>query len=107
MSVGLRGKIWYVDYTVGKGKDRKRIREAIGPRKGDAVARYSKIMAAKRENRLYDIKKEPTHTFDELLQKYTDTFQHQRSFGSKKCRLVYIEKFFKGKLLHEITVYDL
>lgn len=107
MGVGKRNNTWYVDYFVGKGSNRKRVREAIGHKKTDAVARYSKIMAAKRENRLFDVKKEYNATFDQLLARYRETFKHQRSFTSKHCRLVQLEKYFTGKLLTEITLYDL
>jgi integrase len=68
----------------------------------------AKIRAAIRENRLFDIhKKEYTATFDELLERYRETFKHQRSFASKKCRLAVLEQYFSGKLLSEISVYDL
>ena len=107
MGVGKRGTTWYIDYFIGKGSTRRRVREAIGHKKTDAVARYAKIMAAKRENRLFDVKKEYTATFDELLARYRETFKHQRSFGSKQCRLAHLEKHFTGKVLTEISLYDL
>ena len=103
-----KSNIWYIDYTIGEGGNRKRIREAVGPKKTDAVARLSKILAAKREGKLFDIKKEdPNHTFDELLERYRETFKHQRSFKSKEFRLAYLENYFTGRLLTSITVYDL
>ena len=74
MGVYLRGRIWYVDYYDSRGK---RIREAVGSKKSDAIARQGKIMSAIRENRFFDIKKEYKHTFDELVTKYEDAFKKQ------------------------------
>ena len=70
MAIFQKGNTWFVDYYTGKGKDRKRIRESAGHKKTDAIARLGKIQAAKRENRLFDVKKEYTYTFDELLERY-------------------------------------
>ena len=50
-----KGTVWYVDYSVNEGNNRRRVREAVGPKKGDAVDRLAKIRAAIRENRLFDI----------------------------------------------------
>ena len=109
MGVFKRNKTWYVDYTViGKNKTKRRIREAVGSNKADAIARLGKVMAAVRENRFFDIKKEYNHTFDELVKKYKDAFKNQTYFRvSKKFYLKVIEKQFKGKMLSNISAYDI
>ena len=78
------GDTWYVDYYQGKGSKRKRVREAVGPRKKDAEAYLGKIKAAQRENRLFDMKKEYNHTFDELLEKYRSNFRGQKYYPTKE-----------------------
>ncbi len=107
MAIFQKGKTWYVDYYTGTGKDRKRIRESAGKKKTDAIARLGKIQAAKRENRLFDMKKEYNHTFDELLERYEETFKGQKTFKCKRCYFPVLRTFFSGKLLSEITSYDL
>ena len=103
MAIFQRGDIWYVDYYVGE----KRVREAVGHRKGDAVARLGKVRAAQKENRFFDMKKEYTFIFDDLLERYQEAFRDQRCFGDKERHLELFMRTFKGKLLGEITVYDL
>jgi len=108
MAIFQIGKTWYVDYYTGKGKSRKRIREAVGPRKTDAIARLGKIQAAKRENRLFDVKKEYTDTFDDLRERYTEAYKEQKYFQSaKKYFMPILQEFFSERLLSEITSYDI
>ena len=49
MGVYQRGNTWFVDYYTGYGNNKKRVREAVGPRKKDAEAYLGKIKAAKRK----------------------------------------------------------
>jgi len=107
MAIFQIGKVWYVDYYTGKGKDIKRVREAVGHKKTDAIARLGKIQAAKRENRLFDMKKEYNCTFDDLLERYQEAFKDQKYFETKKYFFLVYKKFFSGRLLSEITPYDL
>ena len=105
MGIFLRGSIWYIDYYDERGR---RIREAVGPKKTDAMARLGKITTAKREKRFFDVRKEYHYTFAELLKKYKQAFQNQIYFRvSKKFYLKVIKKWFKGKLLAHISAYDI
>jgi integrase len=104
-SVGIyqKGDTWYVDYYVGQGKNKRRVREAVGPRKRDALARFGKIQAAKKENRLFDVRKDFNFTFDELVEKYVENFRAQRYFKNKIHYLEVYREYFSGKLLAGIT----
>ena len=107
MAIFQRENIWYVDYTVGKGKHRRRVRQAIGNRKTDAIAYLGKIHGAKRENKLFDMKKEYNYTFNDLLERYKEAYKGQSSYKTKACYFPVLKKFFAGRLLSEITLYDL
>ena len=107
MGVFQIGKTWYVDYYVGKGTNRKRVREAVSPKKADAIAYYGKIQGAKRENRLFDMKRECTHTFDQLLERYAETIKVQKCYKDRKYHLPVLKSYFSGRLLTDITPYDL
>ena len=107
MAIFQMGKTWYVDYYTGKGKDRKRVREAVGHKKTDAIARLGKIQSAKRENRFFDMKKEYTFTFDDLLERYEETFKSQKYFKCKRCYFPVLRDSFSGRLLSVVTPYDL
>jgi Fe-S cluster biosynthesis and repair protein YggX len=60
---GVESEKWYVDYRDPNGK---RIIKAVGPKK-DAEAYLGKQLAAIREGRFFDVKKENKTTFKELL----------------------------------------
>ena len=102
MGVFKIGDIYYVDYYTGKGKSRKRVREAVGPKKREAEAYLGKVKAAKRENRLFDMKKEYNHTFDELLGKYKNTFRRQKYYQTKEYFFPVYMQYFSGMLLGDI-----
>ena len=101
------GDTWYVDYYQGKGSKRKRVREAVGPRKKDAEAYLGKIKAAQRENRLFDMKKEYNHTFDELLEKYKSTFRGQKYYPTKEYYFPVYVQHFSGMLLGDIAPHQI
>ncbi len=101
------GNMWYVDYYVGRGDGRRRIREAVSPKRSDAVAYYGKIQGAKRENRLFDMKKEYNHTFDDLLERYKEAFKEQKYYKDKRYYFPQLKACFSGRLLAEITPYEL
>lgn len=103
MAIYQRGKIWYVDYYEGK----KRVKKAVGHKKTDAIAYLGKIQGAKKENRLFDMKKNYNFTFDELLERYIETFRDQKAFRSKMCNFPILRIYFSGKRLSDITSYDL
>ena len=84
MGVFKIGSTYYVDYYTGRGKNRKRVREAVGPRKREAEDYLGKVKASKRENRFFDMKKEYNHTFDQLLERYKTTFKGQKYYPTKE-----------------------
>jgi len=103
MSIFQRGDIWYVDYYEGK----KRVKKQIGKRKTDAIAYLGKIQAAKRENRLFDMKKDYNHTFDEVLEKYKEAFRGQKYYSTKEYYFPIYKKYFSGMMLGDITPFHL
>jgi integrase len=107
MAIHQIGRTWYVDYYEGTGTNRKRVRKKVGPKKTEAIAYLGKVQAAKRENRLFDMKKEYNHTFDELLERYKEVFKEQTYYRDKKYHFPPFEKAFSGKLLAHITSFDL
>jgi len=101
------GKNFYVDYYEGTGAGRKRRRRAVSPKRSDAVAYFGKIQGAKRENRLFDMKKDYTHTFDDLLERYRETYKEQRYYKDKQYYFPPLKAYFSGMLLAEITPFEL
>jgi len=106
MAIFQRKNIWYVDYTIGKVKNRKRIRQAIGHKKTDAIDYLGKIHGAKRENKLFDIKKEYNYTFNDLLERYKEAFKDQKYFETKKTisqftKNIFLESYYQR--LHPTT----
>jgi len=104
MAIFLKNNNWYVDYYEGNGK---RVRKMVGPKKTDAKAYLGKMEAAKRENKLFDVKKEYNYTFEELLEKYIETCREQKYFRDKKYYIPALKSAFDGRLLSEIGPYDL
>jgi integrase len=105
MAVFQRGKVWYCSWYEKIGGELIQKKKALGEKKSDAVAYHGKIMAARKEGRLFDMKKEYTHTFDELLSKYEEAMQGQRYFKTKKYHLEVYRKCFSGMRLADITRY--
>jgi integrase len=106
MGIMKIGSVFYADWYEGTGEGRRRRRRAVGPKRADAVAFLGKLQAAKREGRLFDMKREE-HTFAELLERYNETVKGQKSYKDKKSHLVILKSYFSGRLLTDITTYDL
>ncbi len=99
------GKNYFIDYY---GPDKKRHREVAGSRLDDAVTKKEEIREQIRRGKYYAERKKYTTTFDELLPKYKEIYKDQKSFKTYKgFSLKPIEKFFSGKLLSQITPYDI
>jgi integrase len=107
MGVFKIGATYYADFYVGKGANRKRVREAVGTSKREAETYLGKVRALKRENRFFDVKKEYNHTFDDLLERYKETFKEQKYYKDKQYYFPPLKSYFSGRLLAEITPYEL
>jgi integrase len=96
---GIEGEKWYVDYRDPNGK---RIIKAVGPKK-EAEAYLGKVIAAIREGRFFDVKKENKTTFKELLDAYVEKVKDQRFYQTSVCYFIpVLKKRFGEKLLSEI-----
>jgi integrase len=99
------GKKYYIDYYDPNGK---RHREVAGSKLEDAVSRKEEIREQIRKGKYFAERKKYTTTFDELVKKYKEIFKDQKCFErAKKFALRSIEKHFSGKLLSQITPYDI
>ena len=103
MAIFQRGGVWYVDYYDGT----KRVKKAIGKKKTDAIAYLGKIQGMKRENRLFDMKKDYSFTFDELLEKYKEAFSGQKYYPTKTYYFPIYARYFSGVRLGDVTPYQL
>lgn len=100
---GKKGDTWYIDYFYNG----KRIQKGIGPSKKQARAALGKITAEIREGRYFEKKKLLQVTIDELIVKYQEWAKTKKSFQTTDAiHLVPIKRYFSGKLLSEITEYD-
>lgn len=100
---GKKGDTWYIDYFYNG----KRIQKGIGPSKKQAQAALGKITAEIREGRYFEKKKLLRATVDELIVKYQEWAKSKKSFKTTDAiHLVPIKRYFSGKLLSEITEYD-
>ena len=96
---GVEGETWYVDYRDPNGK---RIIKAVGPKK-EAEAYLGKVIAAIREGRFFDVKKENKTTFKELLDAYVEKVKDQRFYQTSVSYFIpVLKKRFGEKLLSEI-----
>jgi integrase len=84
---GKKGVSWQIDYFDPNGK---RVRQSFKKRK-DAEAELGKRVSLIAEKRYLDVKRDYTTTLGDLLQKYTENYEHQRSFQSNKCH--WLENF--------------
>lgn len=78
---GKNGVSYQIDYFDPTGK---RVRQSFKKKK-DAEAELGKRVSLKAEGRYLDVKKDYTTTLGELLDKYTENFQHQASYQTSKC----------------------
>ncbi len=96
---GIESEKWYVDYRDPNGK---RIIKAVGPKK-EAEAYLGKVVAAIREGRFFDVKKENKTTFKELLDAYVEKVKDQRFYQTSVSYFIpVLKKRFGEKLLSEI-----
>jgi integrase len=93
MAVTKRGGSWRIDHIDPSGKG---IRRSFKLKK-DADAKHGKRVSLIAEGRYLDVRKDCKTTFGELLQKYEENFQHQRSFKNwKKFCLDNFKEYFKS-----------
>lgn len=91
MAIRKRGNGWQIDYFDPNGK---RVRQSFKKKK-DAVAELGKRVSLIEERRYLDVKKDYTTTLKELLDKYTENFQHQPSYvNGKKTYLRNFRDYF-------------
>jgi len=103
--VRKRGSTWQIDYFDPFGK---RIRKSFSKKK-EAEAELAKRVSLIAEGRYLDVKKDFKTTFGELLARYEENYQHQKSFiGFKRsCLERFREHFGEDTLLVRIRYYDL
>jgi integrase len=104
-TIRKRGKGYQIDYFDPIGK---RIRKSFVKKK-DAEAELGKRVSLKAEGRYLDVKKECKTTLGELLKKYRENYQDQKSFqGSKEyCLENFKEYFGENTLLSKIRFVNL
>jgi integrase len=101
--VGKKGVSWQIDYLDPTGK---RVRESFKKRK-EAEAELGKRISLMAEKRYLDVKKEYRSTFGELVDRYTENFQHQKSFSTKSCYFGRLKEYFgEATRLSNITYLD-
>jgi hypothetical protein len=79
-TIRKRGDSYQIDYFDPNGK---RVRQSFKKKK-DAVEELGKRVSLIGEGRYLDVKKDYKTTLSELLEKYTENYQHQASFKSWK-----------------------
>ena len=90
MAVRKRGNSWQIDYLDPTGR---RVRQSFKKKK-DAEAEWGKRVSLIAEKRYLDVKKDYNAIFRELVEKYTENFQHQRSFSTKRCYFGRLKDYF-------------
>jgi integrase len=102
---GKNGVSWQIDYFDPNGK---RVRQSFKKRK-DAEAELAKRVSLIAEKRYLDVKKDYKTTLKELLDKYTENFQHQIIFNRWKafCLKRFKDYFGEDTRLANIRYVDL
>lgn len=96
MAVRKRGNTRQIDYTDPTGKW---VRKSFKKKK-DADLEHGKRISLIGENRYLDVKPECKTTFGELILKYEDNYQHQRSFKNwKRLCLKNFKEYFKDETI--------
>ena len=99
-NVYLREKVWWIDFCY-KGH---RCREGIGPSKQEAKFALAKRRVQARENKLFDVRKDPKEKFDSVAQKYLERHcVNKRSFERDKTSVRALGKCFGRKMFARIT----
>lgn len=95
-----RGNVWWVDFAY----QGRRYRESIGPNKKLAQAVLEKRRTQLRENRFFDIRKEPKERFDSMAEEYLRYSEaNKRSFRRDAVSVKHLGSRFGGKWLKDIT----
>jgi integrase len=103
MAVRKRGNSWQIDYIDPTGK---RVRQSFKTKK-EAMGELEKRRTLIREKRYMDVKPECTTTFDQLAERYEESFRHQRSFERSKVHFIKtLKDQFSGWMLDKITYYE-
>lgn len=104
-TIRKRGSGYQIDYFDPTGK---RVRKTF-KRKKDAEAELGKRVSLKAEGRYLDVKKECITTLGELIKKYEENFNKQRSFGNWKrlCLDNFKEYFGTETIIGNIRYVDL
>ena len=101
--VGKKGVSWQIDYLDPTGK---RVRKSFKKRK-EAEAELGKRISLMAEKRYLDVKKDYRSTFGELVDRYIENFQHQKSFSTKSCYFGRLKEYFReATRLSNITYLD-
>jgi hypothetical protein len=104
-TIRKRGRGYQIDYFDPNGK---RVRKSFKKKK-DAEAELGKRVSLIAEGRYLDVKREYKNTLKELIDKYTENFQHQASFktGEKHYLENFKEYFGESTLLANIRYMNL
>jgi integrase len=101
------GISWKIDYYDPQGR---RVKKRF-KKKADAEAYLGKVVSSIKEEKYEDIfekKKTPPVTFEELADHYVEIYRHQRSFHNFKKQIVQtLREAFGPKQLSEITYLNL
>ena len=107
MSIYLRGKNWYIDFTF-KGQ---RIRESIGPSRKGAEKVIAKKKAEIAENKFLDVRKDPDPiTFHEFGKEYLQWARANKKPSSHDRELSTMRRLdmvFGNKAIQEITPWQI
>jgi integrase len=100
-----RGNSYQIDYFDPTGK---RVRKSFSKKK-DAEAELGKRVSLIAEGRYLDVKKDYKTTLKEIIDKYTENYQHQRGFKTgKRFFIKTIQEYFgEETLLANIRYVDL
>ena len=93
VTIRKRGKGYQIDYFDPTGK---RVRKSFKKKK-DAEAELGKRVSLIAEGRYLDVKKDYKTTFGELVSKYKENHQHQKSYKTKKFSIKRVLEYIGDK----------
>ncbi|PTN12453.1 site-specific recombinase XerD [Nitrosomonas aestuarii] len=99
MSLFKRGKTWWIRFTAPSGE---RIRcSAATEDKTQAQEFHDKLKAE--AWRIAKVGEKPKYTWDEAAYKWLMETQHKKTQHDDVSKISWLQQFFRGKYLHEIT----
>jgi integrase len=99
MALFRRGSIWWIDYTDASGQ---RIRQTAGTKNRVQAQEFHDELKAE-SWRIAKTGQKPKYSWEQAAHKWLITMEHKKTHLEDVTKIAWLQQFFKGKMLNEIT----